>query len=133
MTLSDIKALPVVQMAAHDSLLLRWTIRTHVKQALGVIAAWNYVYKPIAFTWVKTTKDGKAFPMGMSYYTRGNPELCLLAARGKGVQRLRRDVRELIIAPRRQHSQGRRRPTTASSGCGRARTSRSLPAIAGPG
>jgi N6-adenosine-specific RNA methylase IME4 len=41
----------------------------------------------------------------MGYHTRGNPELCLLAARGTGVQRLRRDVRELIIAPRRQHSQ----------------------------
>jgi hypothetical protein len=43
--------------------------------------------------------------MGMGYHTRGNPQLCLLAARGKGVQRLRRDVGELIIAPRRQHSQ----------------------------
>jgi hypothetical protein len=49
MTLS-IKALPVAQMAAHDSLLLLWTTRTHVEQALGVIAAWNYVYKTIAFT-----------------------------------------------------------------------------------
>ena len=58
-----------------------------------------------AFTWVKTIKGGKGFPIGMGYHTRGNPELCLLAARGKGVQRLRRDARELIISPRRKHSQ----------------------------
>jgi len=32
---------------------------------------------------------------------------------GKGVQRLRRDVRELIIAPRRQHSQ---KPEEANDG-----------------
>jgi N6-adenosine-specific RNA methylase IME4 len=51
-----------------------------------VIAAWDYVYKTIASTWVKTTKDGKDFPMGMGYHTRGNPELCLLAARAKGVR-----------------------------------------------
>ena len=105
MTLADIKALPVAQMAARDSLLLLWTTRTYLEQAFGVIAGWGYVYKTIAFTWVKTTKDGKGFPMGMGYHTRGNPELCLLAARGKGVQRLRRDVRELIISPRRKHSQ----------------------------
>jgi N6-adenosine-specific RNA methylase IME4 len=105
MTLADIKALPVAQMAAPDSLLLLWTTRTYLEQAFGVIAAWGSVYKTIAFTWVKTTKDGKGFPMGMGYHTRANPELCLLAARGKGVQRLRRDVRELIISPRRKHSQ----------------------------
>jgi len=105
MTLADIKALPVAQMAAPDSLLLLWTTRTYLEQAFGVIAAWGYVFKTIAFTWVKTTKDGKGFPMGMGYHTRGNPELCLLAARGKGVQRLRRDARELIISPRRKHSQ----------------------------
>jgi N6-adenosine-specific RNA methylase IME4 len=101
MTLADITALPVAQMTAPDSLLLLWTTRTYLEQAFSVIPAWDYVYKTIAFTWVKTTKDGKSFPMGMGYHTRGNP----LAARGKGVQRLRRDVRELILSPRRKHSQ----------------------------
>jgi N6-adenosine-specific RNA methylase IME4 len=105
MTFADIKALPLAQMAAPDSLLLLWTTRTYLEQAFCVIAAWGHVYKTIAFTWVKPTKDGKGFPMGMGYHTRGNPELFLLATRGKGVQRLRRDVRELIISPRRKHSQ----------------------------
>jgi N6-adenosine-specific RNA methylase IME4 len=69
MTLADIKALPVAQMAASDSLLLLWTTRTYLEQAFGVIAARGYVYKTIAFTGVKTTKDGKGFPMGMGYRT----------------------------------------------------------------
>jgi hypothetical protein len=33
-------------MATHDSLLLLWTTRTYVKQAFGVIAAWDYVTRP---------------------------------------------------------------------------------------
>jgi N6-adenosine-specific RNA methylase IME4 len=33
MTLSDIKALPVAQMAAHDSLLLLWTTRAYQASA----------------------------------------------------------------------------------------------------
>jgi N6-adenosine-specific RNA methylase IME4 len=46
-----------------------------------VIPAWDFVYKTVAFTWVKSTKDGKGFPMGMGYHTRSIPKLCLLAAR----------------------------------------------------
>ena len=105
LSLAELQALPVAEMGAKDSLLLLWTARCYLEHAMALIPTWGYRYKSVAFTWVKTTKDGRGFPMGMGYHTRGNPELCLLAARGKGVQRLRRDVRELIISPRRKHSQ----------------------------
>jgi N6-adenosine-specific RNA methylase IME4 len=39
----------------------------------------------------------------MGYYTRQQTELCLLATRGKPAVR-DRGVRQLIIAPRREHS-----------------------------
>jgi N6-adenosine-specific RNA methylase IME4 len=82
MSLADIKALPVAQkMAAPDSLLLLWTTGTYLELAFDVIPAWDFVYKTVAFTWLKSTKDGKGFSMGMGYHTRSNPELCLLAAR----------------------------------------------------
>jgi N6-adenosine-specific RNA methylase IME4 len=42
------------------------------------------------------------FFTGMGYTTRKNAELCLLALRGSP-KRLRRDIHELIIAPRREH------------------------------
>lgn len=41
--------------------------------------------------------------MGMGYWTRANPEQCLLAKLGKP-QRILRDVRQLTISPRRAHS-----------------------------
>jgi N6-adenosine-specific RNA methylase IME4 len=71
MSLADIKALPVAQkMAASDSLLLLWTTGTYLELAFDVIPAWDFVYKTVAFTWVKSTKDGKGFPMGMGYHTQ---------------------------------------------------------------
>lgn len=41
--------------------------------------------------------------VGMGYWTRSNTEPCLLATRGKP-KRLHADVRQGIIAPRREHS-----------------------------
>ena len=51
-------------------------------RALEVIGAWGFTYKTIAFTWTKTTATGDRFPIGMGFWTRANPELCLLATRG---------------------------------------------------
>jgi hypothetical protein len=74
-----------------------------------VIKAWGFRYSGIRFVWVKLNKGEPAFWMaerdfftGMGYTTRKNAELCLLARRGSP-KRLRRDIHELIIAPRREH------------------------------
>jgi N6-adenosine-specific RNA methylase IME4 len=104
MGLDEIKTMPVVDWAARDCALFLWTTDPLLPHALEVIAAWGFVYKAVAFNWVKTTKDGTGFPIGCGYWTRANPELCLLATRGRP-QRISRSVRQLILAPRRAHSQ----------------------------
>jgi MT-A70 len=43
------------------------------------------------------------FPIGCGYWTRANPEQCLLATRGHPSRRSR-GVRKLVVAPRREHS-----------------------------
>ena len=45
------------------------------------------------------------YHMGMGYHTRANPEVCLLATRGKGLPTVDRGVREWIVSPVRRHSQ----------------------------
>jgi hypothetical protein len=59
--------------------------------------------------WIKLNKGEPAFWMterdfftGMGYTRRKNAELCLLARRGSP-KRLRKNIHELIIAPRREH------------------------------
>jgi N6-adenosine-specific RNA methylase IME4 len=43
------------------------------------------------------------FFCGLGYWTRANVEQCLLATRGKP-PRMAKDVRRLIVSPRREHS-----------------------------
>jgi N6-adenosine-specific RNA methylase IME4 len=67
-------------------------------------------FKTVAFTWAKTTRadvddpfDDASWAFGQGYWTRANPEMCLLATRG-APQRLNADVRQLIVAPVMEHS-----------------------------
>ena len=39
----------------------------------------------------------------LGYWTRGNPEMCLLATKGSP-KRLSKSVKQLVISPRREHS-----------------------------
>lgn len=108
MTIDEIKALPVAELAARDSVLLLWVLNSMLPQGLEVMDAWGFAFKTMAFTWAKTTSktDGSwapKFHMGLGYWSRQNSESCLLGVRGKP-KRTGRDVRQLIIAPRREHS-----------------------------
>jgi N6-adenosine-specific RNA methylase IME4 len=104
MSLDAIKRLQVGNWAAPDCALFLWATDPLLPAALDVIAAWGFTYKTVGFYWAKTTKDGARFPMGTGYYTRANPEQCLLATRGHP-KRISRSVRKLIVSPRRLHSQ----------------------------
>jgi N6-adenosine-specific RNA methylase IME4 len=104
MSLEQLKALPVSSFAAKDCALLLWVTRWLPSRAIAnLLDSWGFVEKGTAFTWVKTTKDGKRFPIGNGYSTRANPERCLLATRGKP-KVLAHDVPELIIALRQQYA-----------------------------
>lgn len=104
----DICALPVAELAAPDCALFMWACWPTMRDAFRVLDAWGFTYKTCAFTWLKAdpyrlfADDATPFA-GMGYWTRANSEVCLLATRGKP-KRLNADVRQGIIAPRREHS-----------------------------
>lgn len=103
MTLDDIKRLPVPDLSAKNSVLFLWATDPMLLQALDVVRHWGFTYKTVGFYWVKTNADGNYW-MGLGYYTRANPELCLLATRGDGLRRISKNVRRLVVAPRGRHS-----------------------------
>ena len=110
MTLADIKAMPVAAWAARDAALFLWTTDPMLRHALEVIEAWGFTYKTVAFYWVKLNRNRGGmllapsdFFTGMGFWTRANPELCLLATRGKPRRRAT-DVAKLMVAARREHS-----------------------------
>ena len=113
--ISELETLAVLERAADDCLLFLWAVDPMLPQALALGARWGFTYKTVGFYWAKLRRiastrhllheapDHKLFPMGTGYWTRANPEVCLLFARGKP-KRLSAGVRKLIVAPRREHS-----------------------------
>ena len=110
MDLDALKAMPVSDMAAKDCALFMWATDPMLPQALELMAAWGFAFKTVAFNWVKLKKGADAkrvkddpFFTGLGYWTRANPELCLLGTRGKPKRRSKA-VRRLVVSERREHS-----------------------------
>lgn len=110
MTLDEIKAMPVADWVAPDAVLLLWATDPLLPAALDVVRAWGFTYKTVGLYWAKLGKRASAeafgpgdFFTGLGFWTRANPEPCLLATRGKPKRRAF-DVPKLLIAPRREHS-----------------------------
>jgi N6-adenosine-specific RNA methylase IME4 len=103
MTFEQVKALPVAEWAADDAVLFLWATDPLLPRALEVIDAWGFAYKTVGFYWVKENASGEGFFTGMGFWTRANPEQCLLATRGRP-KRQAADVKRLVVAPRREHS-----------------------------
>jgi N6-adenosine-specific RNA methylase IME4 len=104
MSLAEIKALPVPDLSEKDSVLLLWVTDPFLEKGLEVIRYWGFTYKTVGFYWVKQCKKSDGWHIGNGYYTRANPEQCLLATRGKGLKRVSRSVPRLIVSRLREHS-----------------------------
>jgi N6-adenosine-specific RNA methylase IME4 len=103
MSLQDICNLPVNNITNDDSVLLMWVVDPLLDKAFKVIEAWGFKYKTVGFTWAKTNKKSMGFFTGLGYWTRGNPEMCLLATKGKP-KRISKSVPQLVVEQRREHS-----------------------------
>ena len=103
MSFKDICNMPVGNIARDNSVLLMWAIDPLLDKAFEVIKAWGFTYKTVAFTWAKLNKTKPGFFTGLGYWTRGNPEMCLLATKGKP-KRLSKSVPQLVVDKRREHS-----------------------------
>lgn len=128
MPVADICALPVGAVAAKDSILALWTTFPKLREGLRVVEAWGFRFVTVGFVWVKLNpaarrtwhhldglvrvQDGyyngeKERPdiySGLGHYTNANAEVVLFGRRGKGLPRVSRSVKQIVIAPRGRHS-----------------------------
>jgi len=100
----DICKLPVNEIVAKDCILFLWATYPKLQEALETIKSWGFIYKTVAFTWVKQNKKSDGWHFGLGYWTRGNPEICLLATKGKP-KRINNSVANLTISHLQEHSQ----------------------------
>jgi N6-adenosine-specific RNA methylase IME4 len=71
-------------------------------QALEVLESWGFTYKT-GGAWAKQSKTGKKWHFGTGYIFRSASEPYLVGTRGKPTLRAR-NVRNLVVAPVREHS-----------------------------
>ena len=105
MTMADeqLYPLPVSTLAAENSVLFLWCTFPKLPEGLKLIKAWGFVFKTVAFVWIKQNKSGNGFFLGLGWWTRSNAEVCLLAVKGKP-KRVNAGIRQLIFSPIEQHS-----------------------------
>src|SRR5579875_119772 len=107
LTLDDIAALPVAQVAAQRAHLYLWCPNALLPEGLRVLAAWGFTYKS-NIVWHKIRKDGGPDGRGVGFYFRNVTELVLFGVRGKGTNARtlapgRRQV-NFLATRKREHS-----------------------------
>jgi len=104
MTLEELKRLNIPNICADNCAMFMWATAPQMPVAIELMKNYGFVYKTIAFTWIKHyVKSGK-LTWGMGSYTRSNPEFVLLGMKGK-LKRLDAGVHSVIQAPRLGHSE----------------------------
>lgn len=103
MTIEEIQALPVSELADKDCALFMWITFPLLKESLSVLSAWGFKFKTIAFVWIKQNRKSDSLFLGMGYWTRANAEFCVLATKGKP-KRMAKNVHQVIVSHIEEHS-----------------------------
>lgn len=99
----DINKFPIKDIADEDCILFMWVTMPKLNEVFELIKEWGFEYKTCAFTWVKKNKVSDSWFWGMGRWTRANPEICLLATKGKP-KRINAGVHSVIDTPIEAHS-----------------------------
>jgi len=104
MTVKEVSALPVADVAAENAHLYLWVPNALLPEGLQVMAAWGFRYVSNV-VWAKRRKDGGPDGRGVGFYFRNTTELLLFGVRG----RMRtldpaRSMVNMIESRKREHS-----------------------------
>lgn len=105
MTLADIAALPVEQLANDPAHLYLWVPNALLPEGIKVLEAWGFTYKS-NLVWHKIRKDGGPDGRGVGFYFRNVTELVLFGVRGKNARTLKagRTQVNYLATRKREHS-----------------------------
>lgn len=105
MSLEDIMALPVADIAEAKSHLYLWVPNALLPDGLAVMRAWGFEYKT-NIIWEKVRHDGQPDGRGVGFYFRNVTEVLLFGIRGKDNRTLppARSQVNLVRTVKREHS-----------------------------
>jgi N6-adenosine-specific RNA methylase IME4 len=103
LSLDEICALPIGDLATRDAILFLWTTAPKCAEAMRVIEAWGFSYRT-QLVWVKHSSTGA--PVGVGYFVSTQHELLLIGTRGDFPHPAPADrPSSVLMAQRRAHSQ----------------------------
>lgn len=123
MTMKDLHELPLGNAFDDNSAIVVWVtfpklvdLDKGLYSPLGMIRQWGFKPVTALFVWIKTNKtaiipdddDLEGFNglySGLGRYTNSNAEVAILARKGKGLERLDKSVKQVILSPIRGHSE----------------------------
>ena len=76
MSIEELCALPVKEIADKDCILFLWATFPQLKEALQLIKAWGFTYKSVAFVWLKQNRKSPTWFYGLGARKCGNLLAC---------------------------------------------------------
>lgn len=104
MSIEELKKLNIEKLADNNAVLFLWATFPMINEALETIKNWGFNYRTCAFVWVKKNKKANTNFWGCGYYTRSNAEICLLATKGKILERKSHCIHQIIESAVEAHS-----------------------------
>ncbi|MGE5219285.1 MAG: MT-A70 family methyltransferase [Chloroflexota bacterium] len=103
LSFEQLTVISMIDITAPHCFLFLWVPLRSVFLVEPLMRAWGFTFSGAGFVWAKQNRSGVGWFMGGGYGTRHNVEVCWLGRRGSP-RRKSAGVRELIVAPRREHS-----------------------------
>ena len=103
MQIEEIEKINISSICADNCILWLWVTFPRLQEGLRLIKSWGFEYKGLGFNWIKMNKKANTKFWGMGYYTRQNPEICLIGRRGK-LKPLVRNVHSVFESRIETHS-----------------------------
>lgn len=104
MSMEDIGDLDVETISADNSILFMWATDPLLQDQIMVMNNWGFSYKTVGFNWIKMNKKAWTPFIGLGYYTRSNPEYCLIGTKGTPGRPKKKDISEVVFDRIREHS-----------------------------
>jgi len=99
----EIRNLDIDGISEKNCILFLWVTFPCLQEGLEAIKSWGFTYKTLGFCWVKRNKKSLSWFWGLGFWTRANPELCIIATKGHP-KRVSRAVHCIVDTPVEAHS-----------------------------
>jgi N6-adenosine-specific RNA methylase IME4 len=103
MKMEDIYNLDIAGIAAENCILFLWVTFPCLPDGLQALKSWSFDYKTLGFCWLKRNRKSPSWFWGLGFWTRANPEICLIATKGVP-KRVSKAVHSVVDTPIEAHS-----------------------------